>query len=329
MDMSVRVVSTNLTQVWFVSIFTSFILWTLPFIFGKYADTTFPYIAMNDITQELVGYVGPTENELHWCPVISPYIQGTIQLLNNNVESLSDEQIVKKYDVQVGGVWKPRNCQSRYTVAVIIPYRNRSQHLQQFLTYMHPFLMRQQLNYRIVVVEQTGDIAFNRAKLLNIGFVETLKVDHQVDCFIFHDVDLLPQNDYNIYACTHNPRHMYSAVDTFRYHLPYRYMFGGAVAILQVHFKKANGFSNKFYGWGGEDDDMYGRIQQMGLTVVRFDPRVATYVMLSHSSLSPSKNRYLILEENRDGSEDGLSNLSYHIVDKSTRPLYTWILVSC
>ena len=69
--------------------------------------------------------------------------------------------------------------------------------------------------FRIVIVEQSDATTFNRAKLLNIGFVETLKIA-KLDCFIFHDVDLLPQNDFNIYACTHHPRHMYSAVDTFR-----------------------------------------------------------------------------------------------------------------
>lgn len=118
MDVSVRAASTNLTKVWFISFVTSFFLWALPFIFGKYTDVTFPYIALTDITQELVGYVGPTENELKWCPVISPHLQDTIRLLDNNVDSLSDEQIVKKYDVQAGGVWKPRNCQSRYNVSI-------------------------------------------------------------------------------------------------------------------------------------------------------------------------------------------------------------------
>lgn len=70
---------------------------------------------------------------------------------------------------------------------------------------------------RIVVVEQSKEKLFNRAKLFNIGFVESQKLSKEVECFIFHDVDLLPRHDYNIYACTHNPRHMYSAVDVFRW----------------------------------------------------------------------------------------------------------------
>lgn len=327
-DVPLKAVNINITKVWIISVFANFILWLLPIFFGKYTDVLFPYIAHNDITQELVGLIGPTENKFRMCPVVSPYLQNTLRLLDNNVDSLVDEEILMNNDIQAGGVWEPSDCNSRYHVALIIPYRNRSQHLQQFLTYMHPFLVRQQLKYRIVVVEQAEGVAFNRAKLFNIGFVETLKLS-KVDCFIFHDVDLLPQNDYNIYACTHHPRHMYSAVDTLRYHLPYRRLFGGAVAMQQVHFKKVNGFSNKFYGWGAEDDDMYNRIEQVGLSVIRFDPRVASYVMLSHSSVWRTEGRLEKLQDNKDDSEDGLSSLSYHVLDKKERSLYTWFLVSC
>ena len=36
-------------------------------------------------------------------------------------------------------------------------------------------------------------------------------------------------------------------------------MFGGVTAFTAEQFKNANGFSNLFYGWGGEDDDIYNR----------------------------------------------------------------------
>ena len=43
--------------------------------------------------------------------------------------------------------------------------------------------------------------------LFNIGYLEAIKVGGW-DCFIFHDVDLLPENDFNIYSCPQMPRHM-------------------------------------------------------------------------------------------------------------------------
>ena len=43
------------------------------------------------------------------------------------------------------------------------------------------------------------------------------------------------------------------------YRLPYASLFGGVSAITKDHFKKVNGYSNLFYGWGGEDDEMVVR----------------------------------------------------------------------
>ena len=43
--------------------------------------------------------------------------------------------------------------------------------------------------------------------LFNVGYSEAL-MERDWDCFIFHDVDLLPENDNNIYKCSDNPKHM-------------------------------------------------------------------------------------------------------------------------
>lgn len=61
-----------------------------------------------------------------------------------------------------------------------------------------------------------GTGPFNRAMLMNIGFVEALKL-YNYDCFVFHDIDLIPEDDRNLYTCPEQPRHMSVAIDTFNY----------------------------------------------------------------------------------------------------------------
>ncbi len=38
---------------------------------------------------------------------------------------------------------------------------------------MHPFLIKQNIHYRIYIVEPVSNLTFNRAMLMNIGFVES------------------------------------------------------------------------------------------------------------------------------------------------------------
>lgn len=73
--------------------------------------------------------------------------------------------------------------------------------------------------------------------------------------------------------------------------LPYAGIFGGVCAISREHFELLNGFSNMFFGWGGEDDDMYNRISHHNLKVVRYPSEIARYTMLLHRKDKPSPYR--------------------------------------
>lgn len=83
---------------------------------------------------------------------------------------------------------------------------------------------------------------------MNIGFNEAMK-DYNWTCFIFHDVDLVPEDDRNLYHCPRYPRHMSSHVDSLGYELPYRGIMGGVTAIRTSQFQRINGFSNRYFGW--------------------------------------------------------------------------------
>jgi hypothetical protein len=110
-------------------------------------------------------------------------------------------------DLYPGGHWFPKTCRAEQRLAIIVCYRDREQHLKFYLYHMHSFLKQQQLDYTIFVVNQHAPNDFNRAALFNVGYFEAMKL-YPFDCFIFHDVDMLPEDRRNIYKCGDNPRHM-------------------------------------------------------------------------------------------------------------------------
>ena len=75
---------------------------------------------------------------------------------------------------------------SKYKMAIIVPFRDRPDHLRIFLNNMHPYLMRQRLHYKIFLVEPHSNLTFNRGMLKNIGFVEAMKDSNKWNCFMFH-----------------------------------------------------------------------------------------------------------------------------------------------
>ena len=118
--------------------------------------------------------------------------------------------------VEEGGRWRPPACRPRSKIAVIIPYRDREDHLLRFLGNIHRFLQQQYVDYTVIVVEQADSHPFNRAALLNVGYLEMSSSEHY-DCHVYHDVDLVPEDLCNLYFCGTQPRLLCVARNSYRY----------------------------------------------------------------------------------------------------------------
>lgn len=68
-----------------------------------------------------------------------------------------------------------------------------------------------------------------------------------------------------------------------RFVLPYINLFGGAVALLSRQYKAINGMSNEYFGWGGEDDDLFARLEANYLEMCRFAPQTSQYHMATYT----------------------------------------------
>jgi hypothetical protein len=122
------------------------------------------------------------------CGLIPDGLQGKLSL---ELTPLTYGSLDEKFDRVLmngsGGHWMPKTCKARHRLAIIVPYRSRDLQLRIFLNHMHGYLQKQLINYAIYIIEEEEGIPFNRALLMNIGFVEALK-DYDWDCFVFHDV---------------------------------------------------------------------------------------------------------------------------------------------
>ena len=268
--------------------------------------------------KELLKYNDITNHEQVWPLEISNL---------NKIYNFSDTK---------NAIIQPQTCKHnvKNKVAIIIPYRNRPEQLRLFLTYMVPMLIRQEIVFKIYVIEQFGNTTFNRARLLNAGF-DISKKEQKWDCFMFHDVDLVAENDKNLYHCQENgiPKHYLRAWSKYNYLLRYPKFFGGVVQVTGQVYSDSNGHSNEYWGWGGEDDDFYERVISRSEFngIVRPDKKIGRYKMVPHireKSNSVSKDRYHLLENFDDRENDGMSNLKYKIVESKVNNLFEKVVVN-
>ena len=83
-----------------------------------------------------------------------------------------------------------------HKLGVIVPYRNRYEHLQKFKKSIVKYLESKNIDFKIIIVEQDNAKLFNRGMLCNIGFIEAQK--ENCDYIVIHDVDMIPVNvDYS------------------------------------------------------------------------------------------------------------------------------------
>ncbi|XP_062572940.1 beta-1,4-N-acetylgalactosaminyltransferase bre-4-like [Saccostrea cucullata] len=259
-----------------------------------------------------------------YCKTDSPLLVGKF---NVNVTPVKYTEVANKiFWISSGGHYKP-NCTALQNVAIIIPFRNRENQLAILMNNLHSILYRQQIEYTVYVVEQADNRGFNKGKLYNVGYTEAVKRNH--DCFVFHDVDLIPENDNILYGCIRSPMHLSRAIDKFNYKLPDKKLIGGVSAWRKKEFEMVNGWSNVFINWGGEDDDMSYRITANGLKIYRFQNSISRYKMLRHPQAVVNTARFTLLEESFGRYKtDGLSSLRYVGVKITEFKLFTKISVS-
>ena len=149
-------------------------------------------------------------------------------------------------------------------LGIVVPYRRRPQHLDYFLDRTKKYFDSTDIDYKILIVNQDDAKPFNRGVLCNIGFKEAKK--YRCDYVAFHDVDKVPiRADYSYPS---HPVHLITS------DLPFESYFGGITLFNVEDFEKINGFSNEYWGWGYEDDDLLYRCIKKNLILDSRDIKI-------------------------------------------------------
>ena len=96
------------------------------------------------------------------CEYNSPKLLGE---LPTDVKYIPEWDEIDAGKTTTGGCWQPKDCYQRQNVAIIIPYKNREEHLRALLSTLHPILQRQNTAYCIYVAEQHDDGRFNKGQI--------------------------------------------------------------------------------------------------------------------------------------------------------------------
>jgi hypothetical protein len=142
----------------------------------------------------------------------------------------------------------------------IIPYRNRKEHLNEFMKRFTEYLKDKDVDVQFYIIHQINTGEFNRGAMKNIGFLEVCKTRPD-GLFIFHDVDTYPTYWGSI-QYEARPNEIRHPVGEKNHNL------GTICCFWKLEFEKINGFPN-YWSWGYEDNAINNRVNKAGLTVDR------------------------------------------------------------
>jgi len=151
-----------------------------------------------------------------------------------------------------------------HKLGICIPYRNRKEHLEKLIPALTEHLNNQGIQHKFYVGHQVDDFLFNRGGMKNIAAEYAFK--EGCDYIAWHDVDMLPHSDCDYSYPEQTPIHIATYLEKYNYGIGYDQYFGGVILFNKEQVERTNGYSNDYWDWGQEDDDLFWRAYYEGYT---------------------------------------------------------------
>lgn len=157
----------------------------------------------------------------------------------------------------------------RPNLAIVVPARRADASL--LCTRLAAHFGRFAARYHIFVVSQVDSLPFNRGALANAAVTLLLRGDGQAgrhgrtsfDYLAIHDIDRFPAVDNR--SCDRATSQYYEFPEGPPRALHPMSFAGGVLVVRTALYRAVNGFSNDYWGYGEEDNDLFLRLRWCGL----------------------------------------------------------------
>jgi hypothetical protein len=147
---------------------------------------------------------------------------------------------------------------TRARLAIIVPCMGCEKQIQRFYDHISVYLEKHAIDYHIFVVTQIDSNGFNRGAVINAG-VHMLQ-NQRFDYICMHDIDRWPTAELS--------PEWYQIPEKGVASHPHFEPVAGAILLLRTaDYISAGGFSNHFWGWGWEDNDLAERMSHVGIHI--------------------------------------------------------------
>jgi len=218
--------------------------------------------------------------------------------------------------------------------SIIIPYRDREEHLQKLLPRLREIFSNEK--YEIIVIEQDDTDKFQKNSLYNLAAKKS-----NGELLIFHDVDYYPASDVSY--DTDELVKFLDENDTERSYndIPGGYRnfdvtvgdhSGGVFVLHRNLFEKIGGLNPYYKGWGKEDDDTRERLRFHGYEWKRNNDGL--FYALYHEDSKPQDDdtdfirNHILLSQLKNCIDYGYNDVSADVTEFNADTDLRWIKIN-
>jgi len=221
-------------------------------------------------------------------------------------------------------------------IGIVACYRDNETHTRysemiQYVYHISKMLENTNVDYRIIIAEQSSTDKFNIGKIKNVGFKYLREKEPDIEQFIFTDIDMIPNHELLPYFTKITDGIGMLAINGTRYIS--KTFLGGCISISKNTFESINGYSNIFdQGWGSEDTNLKYRCIEEKLKF--YNPKHGSVIDMEDDEYGkckriPDKKKQMISDDEynmkqyemimnyKDYPKDGIGNCIYELLHES------------